>query len=120
LLNNFGSSLAVFHSSEPGHELKEARQTMSALKRINPMVRSIVATIIGLAVVGGIIAATGFGPILVGCPIKGNISKNTGARIYHTPGQEHYAQTRIDWLSGERWFCSEADARAAGWRKSRS
>jgi len=82
--------------------------------------QKIVATIIGLAVVGGIIAATEFGPILVGCPIKGNISKNTGQRIYHTPGQEYYTQTRIDWLSGERWFCSEADARAAGWRKSRS
>ena len=88
--------------------------------RINPLARDIVATTIGLAVVGGIIAATEFGPILVGCPIKGNISKNTGERIYHTPGQEFYTQTRIDWLSGERWFCSEADARAAGWRKSRS
>ena len=58
--------------------------------------QKIVPTIIGLAVVGGIIAATEFGPILVGCPIKGNIS-NTGQRIYHTPGQEYYTQTRIDW-----------------------
>jgi hypothetical protein len=56
----------------------------------------------------------------VGCTIKGNISKNNGQRIYHVPGQEYYTQTRINWLSGERWFCSEADARAAGWRKSRS
>jgi hypothetical protein len=23
-------------------------------------------------------------------------------------------------LAGERWFCSEADARTAGWRKARS
>jgi hypothetical protein len=82
--------------------------------------QKIAPTIIGLAVVGSIVAATEFGPILVGCPIKGNISKNTGQRIYHTPGQELYAQTRIDLLSGERWFCSEEDARAAGWRKSRS
>ena len=56
--------------------------------RINPLARDIVATTIGLAVVGGIIAATEFGPILVGCPIKGNISKNTGERIYHMPGQD--------------------------------
>jgi hypothetical protein len=52
------------------------------------------------------LAATEFGPILVG-PIKGNISKNTGARIYRTPGHEYCAQTRIDLLSGDRWFCSE-------------
>jgi hypothetical protein len=82
------------------------------------MARTIASTIIGLAAVGGIIAATELGPILVGCPIKGNISK-TGERIYHTPGQEYYVQTRINWLSGERWFCSEPDARAAGWRKAR-
>ncbi len=35
------------------------------------------------------------GPILVGCPIKGNISKSTGERIYHSPGQEYCTQTRI-------------------------
>ncbi|MFG3598339.1 hypothetical protein [Bradyrhizobium sp. RDI18] len=95
-------------------------QTMSALKRTNPAVHPMIPMMIGLAAVSGIIAATEFGPILVGCSIKGNISKNTGERIYHTPGQEYYAQTRINWFSGERWFCSEADARAAGWRKSRS
>jgi hypothetical protein len=67
----------------------------------------------------GAFAANGFGPVIAGCPIKGNISKNTGERIYHMPGQEHYAETRIDLFSGERWFCSEADARAAGWRKAR-
>jgi hypothetical protein len=87
---------------------------------LNPMALHIVATTIGLAVVGGIIAGTEVGPILVGCTIQGNISKNTGERIYHVSGQEYYAQTRINWLSGERWFCCEADARAAGWRKSRS
>jgi hypothetical protein len=93
---------------------------MVSSMRISTMVRHIVATTIGLVVVGGIVAATDVGPILAGCTIKGNISKNTGERIYHMPGQEYYIQTRIDWLSGERWFCSEADARAAGWRKARS
>ena len=49
-----------------------------------------------------------------GCIIKGNISAK-GRRIYHVPGQEDYAATRIDTSKGERWFCSTAEARAAGW-----
>jgi hypothetical protein len=53
------------------------------------------------------------------CVIKGNISYNTGERIYHIPGQEFYSATRINGASGERWFCSEAEAQAAGWRKSK-
>ncbi len=53
------------------------------------------------------------------CNIKGNISIDTGERIYHVPGQKFYDMTRIDPAYGERWFCSEADARAAGWRKSK-
>ncbi|NEI74266.1 hypothetical protein GR212_32410 [Rhizobium lusitanum] len=53
------------------------------------------------------------------CNIKGNVSIETGERIYHVPGQKFYAMTRIDPAYGERWFCSEADAQAAGWRKSR-
>ena len=77
---------------------------MVSWMRINRLARDFAATIIGLAVVGGIIAATECGPILVGCTIKGNISKNNGQRIYHVPGQEYYTQTRINWLSGERWF----------------
>lgn len=52
------------------------------------------------------------------CNIKGNISSG-GDRIYHLPGQEHYTQTRILIGKGERWFCSEAEARAAGWRPAR-
>jgi len=53
------------------------------------------------------------------CNIKGNIS-STGARIYHLPEQQHYEQTRISTSKGERWFCSESEARAAGWRKAKS
>tara|TARA_R110002049_G_scaffold46486_5_gene135077 strand:- start:888 stop:1553 length:666 start_codon:yes stop_codon:yes gene_type:complete len=52
------------------------------------------------------------------CRIKGNISAK-GERIYHTPGQEFYSRTRINTAKGERWFCSEAAARAAGWRRAR-
>jgi len=53
------------------------------------------------------------------CNIKGNVSINTGERIYHVPGQEFYTPTRILPRYGERWFCTEAEARAAGWRKAR-
>lgn len=51
------------------------------------------------------------------CAIKGNISAN--GRIYHRPGDDSYARTTIRTDRGERWFCSEADARAAGWRPAR-
>lgn len=51
-----------------------------------------------------------------GCAIKGNISAN--GRLYHLPGSAAYAATRIDESRGERWFCSEAEAEAAGWRRA--
>ena len=51
------------------------------------------------------------------CSIKGNISRN--GKIYHVPGGYYYDRTRIDASKGERWFCNEAEARAAGWRRSK-
>jgi endonuclease YncB( thermonuclease family) len=51
------------------------------------------------------------------CRIKGNISQS--GRIYHVPGSSYYDHTTIDESKGERWFCSEAEARAAGWRPPR-
>jgi len=51
------------------------------------------------------------------CTIKGNIT--TSGKIYHLPGQRYYDQTTIDEGAGERWFCTEADAQAAGWRRSK-
>nr|WP_082728428.1 hypothetical protein [Rhizobium altiplani] len=53
------------------------------------------------------------------CNIKGNISINSGEKIYHVRGQENYADTIIRYEYGERWFCNEQDARAAGWRRAR-
>jgi hypothetical protein len=53
------------------------------------------------------------------CDIKGNISYRTGERIYHRHGQQYYEKTIIDPADGERWFCTEAEARANGWRKSK-
>jgi micrococcal nuclease len=51
------------------------------------------------------------------CDIKGNIS-SSGEKIYHLPGCGSYAKTQIDEGRGERWFCSEEEAQAAGWRKA--
>ncbi len=52
------------------------------------------------------------------CEIKGNIS-SSGEKIYHLPGMQHYDVTKITPSKGERWFCSEAEAVNAGWRKSK-
>jgi len=52
------------------------------------------------------------------CNIKGNVSINSRERIYHVPGQHYYEVTTVAPEYGERWFCSEHDARAAGWRKA--
>lgn len=54
-----------------------------------------------------------------GCPIKGNISVRNGERIYHTPWSPNYEQTDINEKKGERWFCDEAEAIAAGWRPAK-
>lgn len=54
-----------------------------------------------------------------GCNIKGNISFS-GERIYHMPGQKYYGATKIAPHFGERWFCSETEARKAGWRRARN
>lgn len=56
---------------------------------------------------------------LPGCDIKGNASYRTGEWIYHLPGQQFYSQTVIDPGQGERWFCTEEEARENGWRKSK-
>jgi len=51
--------------------------------------------------------------------IKGNISQSTGEKIYHVPGGEFYDKTVIDEAAGERWLCTEQEAVAAGWRRSK-
>lgn len=51
------------------------------------------------------------------CTIKGNVGQD-GSRLYHVPGSPWYDRTRIDERAGERWFCSEQEATAAGWRKA--
>ena len=46
------------------------------------------------------------------CVIKGNKSRR-GEWIYHVPGMPYYEQTQA-----EEMFCSEAEARAAGYRRA--
>lgn len=52
------------------------------------------------------------------CLIKGNVG-SSGGRIYHMPGSRAYPEVRTDARKGERWFCSEREAVAAGWRPIR-
>ena len=49
-----------------------------------------------------------------GCLIKGNVSKK--GQIYHTKASAWYGKVKVDERRGERWFCSEDEAKAAGWR----
>ena len=53
-----------------------------------------------------------------GCDIKGNIN-SADERIYHVPGTSSYENTVVDESKGERWFCTESEAKAAGWRSPR-
>lgn len=70
------------------------------------------------AVVAGILVAAPASAQDPGCNIKGNVSTQ-GERIYHMPGDKYYDETRISASHGERWFCTEAEARQAGWRRAR-
>lgn len=54
-----------------------------------------------------------------GCRIKGNISRTNATKIYHLPGQRWYDETVVSEHRGERWFCTESEARSAGWRKAK-
>ncbi len=51
------------------------------------------------------------------CTIKGNIS-TSGEKIYHMQGCGSYLKTTIGESRGEKWFCTEAEAQASGWRKA--
>jgi endonuclease YncB( thermonuclease family) len=53
-----------------------------------------------------------------GCAIKGNVTPN--GLIYHMPWSPWYEKVRMGSGptpdGGKRWFCSETEAQAAGWR----
>jgi endonuclease YncB( thermonuclease family) len=48
------------------------------------------------------------------CIIKGNVNSK-GERIYFRPGQLNYSNLNMA-KPGKRWFCTEIEAKAAGWR----
>ncbi len=49
-----------------------------------------------------------------GCAIKGNVTAH--GKIYHMPWSPWYGRIKMDPDKGKRWFCTEAEAVAAGWR----
>lgn len=49
------------------------------------------------------------------CEIKGNVNSD-GERIYHKPGWRDYNKVVMKAEEGDTWFCSDADAQAAGFR----
>ncbi|MGE0698117.1 MAG: thermonuclease family protein, partial [Hyphomicrobiaceae bacterium] len=58
--------------------------------------------------------ASDSGEAPAGCPIKGNVTPN--GRIYHVPWSPWYGRIKMDGSKGKRWFCTEQEAIAAGWR----
>ena len=48
-----------------------------------------------------------------GCPIKGVVMR-ASMKIYALPWSAAYAKARVRPERGGRWFCSEEDAKAAG------
>lgn len=54
-----------------------------------------------------------------GCPIKGKVAgRGEGAKTYHLPWSPVYGRLRVVSARGERWFCSEDEARGAGFAPS--
>lgn len=54
------------------------------------------------------------------CIIKGNISEKGYGKIYLLEGCPNYNRVKIDTLKGEQYFCTESEAKKAGFRRSDS
>ncbi len=52
------------------------------------------------------------------CTIKGNVNTTTNQKDYYLPSCGHYGKVLIYKFEGDAWFCTEAEARAAGFTKS--
>jgi endonuclease YncB( thermonuclease family) len=50
------------------------------------------------------------------CNVKGTVS-NDGGRLYYVPTDPEYARVTIDPAQGGEMFCSDEEARLAGWRR---
>ncbi len=55
-----------------------------------------------------------------GCPIKGKVAGRRGdtVKTYHLPWSPTYVRLRVVSARGERWFCSEDEAKAAGFARA--
>ncbi len=51
--------------------------------------------------------------------IKGKIDQKSGDKYYLIPGSTAYQRTFVIESVGDRWFCTEVDARAEGFKQSR-
>lgn len=56
------------------------------------------------------------GPEEAECPVKAMVGAAQG-RVYIVPTDSAYRTARLDPARGDRSFCSDEDARAAGWRR---
>lgn len=52
------------------------------------------------------------------CQIKGNLDVDRGTKIYHLPECYEYDRVVVETSSGEQWFCTELEAKKAGFTKS--
>ena len=59
----------------------------------------------------------GSDPFSKECVIKGNIDKSY-EKHYFLPGCPNYKRVLVDPRKGEKWFCTEKEAKADGWQKS--
>lgn len=53
-----------------------------------------------------------------GCDIKGNIASSKMGKVYFLPRCPNYYKLIVDESRGEKYFCTEAEAKKAGFRKS--
>ena len=57
-------------------------------------------------------------PDFPGCDIKGNVRRDIGTKIYILPGCQSYPQAVVQKDQGDGWFCTEAEAVKAGFKRS--
>ena len=57
-------------------------------------------------------------PTKKGCVIKAQIPHNKGPKTYLIPGCKNYTQSIVEKFRGEDWYCTEKEARDAGYVKS--
>lgn len=55
---------------------------------------------------------------VAGCLIIGNANASGGDKIYHLPGMQNYNDIKFRPAEGDRYFCTEASARANGFRRA--